>query len=110
MDWAIHQHGALATLLGLCAVGAWFLLRARRADEQTRNAVTAVCVLVACQGLVGSAQYSLHLPAEMVWFHVTLAALTWLSLLWATAAAGRLAPRHEPVPSVAASARELARS
>ncbi len=108
LDWAIHQHGALATLLGLSAVGVWFLIRSR-ADEQTRNAVTAACVLVACQGLVGSAQYALHLPAEIVWFHVVLAALTWLSLIWATAAAGRLAPRREAAPSVAP-ARELARS
>jgi cytochrome c oxidase assembly protein subunit 15 len=109
LDWAIHQHGALATLLGLSAVGVWFLLRARHADAQARNAVTAVCVLVACQGLVGSAQYALHLPAEIVWFHVTLAALTWLSLVWATAAAGFLAPRREPASAVAP-ARELARS
>jgi cytochrome c oxidase assembly protein subunit 15 len=110
LDWAIHQHGALATLLGLCAVGVWFLLRARRGDEQTRSAMTAVCVLVACQGLVGSAQYALHLPAEIVWFHVMLAALIWLSLLWAIAAAGRLSPRRQPVSAVAAPARELARS
>ncbi len=48
----------------------------------------------------------MHLPAEIVWFHVVLAALTWLSLLWATAAAGRLAP--EPAPA-AAPAPELAR-
>jgi cytochrome c oxidase assembly protein subunit 15 len=106
LNWAIHQHGALATLLGLAAVGVWFLLRARRADESTRNAVTAVCVLVACQGLVGSAQYALHLPAEIVWFHVVLAALTWLSLLWATAAAGRLAVAPAPAPAPAS---ELAR-
>jgi heme a synthase len=110
LDWAIHQHGALATLLGLCAVGAWFLLRVRRGDDQTRNALTAVCVLLACQGLVGSAQYALHLPAEIVWFHVVLAALTWLALLWATAAAGRLVPQREPAGSVATGARELARS
>src|SRR4051794_35469431 len=90
LNWAIHQHGALATLLGLAAVGVWFLLRARHADEQTRNAVTAVCVLLACQGFVGATQYALKLPAEIVWFHVVLAALTWLSLLWAVAAAGRL--------------------
>jgi cytochrome c oxidase assembly protein subunit 15 len=100
LNWAIHQHGALATLLGLSAVGLWFLLRARGADRQTRDAVTAVCVLVACQGLVGSAQYALHLPAEIVWFHVVLAALTWLSLLWATAAAGRLAPVPAQVTSL----------
>jgi heme a synthase len=90
LDWAIHQHGAMATLLGLGAVGVWFLLRARGANVQTRNALTAVCVLVACQGFVGATQYALKLPAEIVWFHVVLAALTWLSLLWATAAAGRL--------------------
>ena len=95
LNWAIHQHGAIATLLGLSAVGVWFLLRARRADEQTRNAVTAVCVLLACQGFVGATQYALKLPAEIVWFHVVLAALTWLSLLWATAAAGRLGPLAE---------------
>jgi cytochrome c oxidase assembly protein subunit 15 len=62
--------------------------------------VTAVCVLVACQGFVGSAQYAMHLPAEIVWFHVVLAALTWLSLLWATAAAGRLAPVPAQVTSL----------
>src|SRR3954468_3064737 len=90
LDWAIHQHGALATLLGLSLVGVWFLLRARGSDEQTRNALTAVCVLLACQGFVGATQYALKLPAEIVWFHVVLAALTWLSLLGAGGAAGRL--------------------
>jgi cytochrome c oxidase assembly protein subunit 15 len=92
LDWAIHQHGALATFLGLSLVGVWFLARARRVDATTQNALTAACVLVACQGLVGSAQYALHLPAEIVWFHVVLSALTWLALLFASAAAGRLAP------------------
>jgi cytochrome c oxidase assembly protein subunit 15 len=110
LDWAIHQHGALATLFGLSAVGVWFLLRARGADKQVRDAVTAVCVLVACQGVVGSAQYALHLPAEMVWFHVVLAALTWLSVLWATAAAGRPAPARKRAAAAAPPARELARS
>jgi heme a synthase len=107
LDWAIHQHGALATFLGLSAVGVWFLARARRADDQTRNALTAVCVLLACQGFVGGTQYALELPAEIVWFHVVLAALTWISLLWATAAAGRLAPRRVAVDT---SAPDLVRS
>ncbi|WP_051323872.1 COX15/CtaA family protein [Candidatus Solirubrobacter pratensis] len=108
LDWAIHQHGALATLLGLSAVGVWFLARARRADDQTRNALTAVCVLLACQGFVGATQYALKLPGEIVWFHVVLAATTWISLLWATAAAGRLAPRRAGAPAPAAG--ELIRS
>lgn len=95
LTWAVHQHGALATVLGLGTVGAWFLVRARGADARARSPLTAACVLLACQGLVGSAQYALKLPAEMVWIHVVLAALTWLSLLWSAAAMGRLASRRE---------------
>src|SRR3954454_12756516 len=108
LDWAIHQHGALATFLGLAAVGVWFLARTRKADDQTRNALTAVCVLLACQGFVGATQYALELPAEIVWFHVVLAALTWLSLLWSVAAAGRLASRG--VASESLAAQDLVRS
>src|SRR4051794_7004489 len=95
LNWAIHQHGAIATLLGLAAVGVWFLARMRGADEQLRNALTAVCVLMACQGFVGATQYALELPAEIVWFHVMLAALTWIALLFATAAAGRVVGARE---------------
>src|SRR3954462_10198693 len=108
LDWAIHQHGAMATLLGLAAVAVWFLARARNADPQVRSALTAVCVLLACQGLVGATQYALKLPAEIVWFHVVLAALTWLCLLWATAAAGQFSPRRATVRERAAS--DLVRS
>jgi cytochrome c oxidase assembly protein subunit 15 len=99
LEWAIHQHGALATFLGLASVGVWSLLRARRADEQVRAAMTAVCVLLACQGFVGATQYALELPAEIVWFHVVLAALTWIALLWAAAAAGRLTRPRAASPS-----------
>jgi cytochrome c oxidase assembly protein subunit 15 len=103
LDWAIHQHGALATFLGLACVGVWFLVRARKADVMTQNAMTAVCVLLACQGFVGMTQYALELPAEIVWFHVVLSALTWIALLTATAAAGRIGipetPRPAPEPA-----------
>jgi heme a synthase len=94
LDWAIHQHGILATVLGLASVGCWFLLRARGASRMTQNALTAVCVLLACQGLVGTAQYAMELPPGMVWIHVVLAVLTWLSLLWAAVAVGRPDPQR----------------
>jgi cytochrome c oxidase assembly protein subunit 15 len=111
LDWAIHQHGALATFLGLACVGVWFLVRMRKADVATQNAMTAVCVLLACQGFVGAVQYALELPAEIVWFHVVLSALTWIALLVATAAAGRLsvagagagAPAERPARELAGS-------
>jgi cytochrome c oxidase assembly protein subunit 15 len=111
LDWAIHQHGALATFLGLASIGVWFLVRARRMNAATQNAVTAVCVLLACQGLVGLTQYALELPAEIVWFHVVLSALTWIALLTAAAAAGRLGPPvAPPEPPARPAARELAAS
>jgi cytochrome c oxidase assembly protein subunit 15 len=108
LDWAIHQHGALATFLGLASIGVWFLVRARRMNAETQNAMTAVCVLLACQGLVGIAQYSMELPAEIVWFHVVLSALTWIALLVSTAAAGRVASSAGPAPPAPAEPRELA--
>ena len=104
LDWAIHQHGALATFLGLASVGVWFLARWRKADSQLMSALTGVCVLMACQGFVGATQYALELPAEIVWFHVMLAALTWIALLWSVAAAGRIAPAR-----AATEARAMAR-
>ena len=106
-DWAIHQHGALATVLGLGAVGIWFLARSRHASKLTQDSLTAVCVLLACQGLVGATQYAMEVPASMVWIHVVLAALTWLALLWAAASAGSGAPVPAPAPQEAP-AREFA--
>ena len=101
LDWAIHQHGILATVLGLASVGCWFLLRARKVSPMAQNAMTTVCVLLACQGFVGSAQYAMELPPGMVWIHVVLAACTWLALLWTWVSVGRGAevPRDPLVPA-----------
>jgi heme a synthase len=97
LDWAIHQHARIAAALGVAIVGVWFLLRRRGADPSARRALARTAVLLAAQGVVGTTQYLLELPAEIVWLHVALAALTWLTLLWAVASAGRLAPEPTPV-------------
>ena len=55
-------------------------------------------MLLACQGFVGAAQYAMEVPAAMVWIHVVLAGLTWLSLLWAAASAGTGAVQPAPAP------------
>ena len=109
LDWAIHQHARIAAVMGVAAVAVWFLLRRRGADAETQRALTRVCALLAAQGVVGTGQYVLELPAEIVWVHVALAACTWLSLLWAVAAAGRLAqPPAAPVPRADAESRVTA--
>jgi cytochrome c oxidase assembly protein subunit 15 len=101
LSWAIHQHGAIAALLGVAAVAAWLWVRRRDADPLVGRSLTAVVALLAAQGLVGGVQYQLHLPSEIVWVHVGLASATWLAILWSAAAAGRLVPRAAAAPVAA---------
>jgi heme a synthase len=107
--WVIHRHATIAALFGVAVVGVWFLCRRRVVDNRTLEPLMVVGVLLAAQGLVGSVQYELRLPSDIVWVHVTLATITWIALLWAVAQAGRLVPRRTPVPAEerAESLREL---
>jgi cytochrome c oxidase assembly protein subunit 15 len=85
----IHLHGHSATALGLGAVALWFYARRRGAGASLMRALTAVCLLMAVQGAVGLTQYYLELPSTLVWLHTSLAAIVWLSLIFAVLAAGR---------------------
>jgi cytochrome c oxidase assembly protein subunit 15 len=99
LTWAIHQHATIAALFGVLTIGVWLLRRHRAASPGSLEPLTALGVLIAAQGLVGTVQYELKLPAEMVWVHVALATATWLAALWAFAAAGRLVPRRAALPA-----------
>jgi len=108
LQWVVHQHATIAALFGVVVVAVWFIARRRESVQQLIEPLTILGVLLAAQGLVGSVQYELNLPTEMVWIHVVLATATWLSVLWAIASAGSLAPRRAGVPARAqAPAREL---
>ena len=96
LRYVIEQHARLATLLGLLAVALWVLARRRGATSEQIRPLTWVCVLLAMQGVVGGVQYKLELPAEIVWVHVTLAALTWVAILVTVAAVGKPLPRGAP--------------
>jgi cytochrome c oxidase assembly protein subunit 15 len=98
MDFVIHRHAEIAFVFGLAALGVWWLASRRAADEIVRLYATVTCGLIALQGAVGLVQYETHLPSELVWIHVSLAALTWLSVLWTACAAGRPQPRVANVP------------
>jgi cytochrome c oxidase assembly protein subunit 15 len=100
MQWVIHEHATIAAVFGVAVIAVWLLRRHRGAEQDVLEPLTVLGVLLAAQGLVGSVQYELKLPTDMVWVHVTLATVTWLVVLWAVAAAGRLAPRATPVPAV----------
>jgi cytochrome c oxidase assembly protein subunit 15 len=91
LEWAIHQHATIAAIFGVFVILVWLLKRSRTAGAlDPLEPLTVLGVLVAAQGLVGSVQYELKLPAEMVWVHVVLATMTWLVMLWAVAVEGRM--------------------
>jgi cytochrome c oxidase assembly protein subunit 15 len=98
LHWVVQRHGAIAAIfgLGLCAV--WLLLRRDGGEKRALRPLTFTIGLVALQGALGLVQYQAKLPAELVWVHVALATLTWVSMLWTVASAGRLAPREAPTP------------
>ena len=105
LTWVVHRHASIAALFGIAVIGVWFLRRHRGVTQDALEPVTVLAILLAAQGLVGSVQYELRLPTDMVWIHVTLATITWLVVLWAVAAAGALVPRTEPVPVPEAASR-----
>jgi cytochrome c oxidase assembly protein subunit 15 len=97
LNWVISQHARLATLLGVAAVGLWLLARRRGVPREQRAPLASLCWLLAAQGVIGGVQYLLELPAELVWVHASLAAATWLAIVWTLVAAGGLRTRRLPV-------------
>lgn len=96
LEWMVQRHSAIAGLFGLAAVGVWLLLRRQGGERRALRPLSVVIGLLAIQGAVGGIQWASELPAGIVWLHVALATITWLSVLWTVAAAGRLEPRQAP--------------
>lgn len=101
LAWMVQRHGVVAALFGVAAVAVWFILRRPGGDRRAVAPLNVLIGMLAFQGVLGIAQYQLHLPAGLVWLHVATATLTWMTVLWTVATAGRLAPRGsvEPIRS-----------
>jgi cytochrome c oxidase assembly protein subunit 15 len=99
LQWVVHEHATIAAVFGVVVIGVWLLRRRQGASQDALEPLTVLAILLAAQGLIGSVQYELRLPTDMVWVHVSMATLTWLVVLWAVADAGRLTPRRVPVPA-----------
>jgi heme a synthase len=106
LRWVVERHGAIAALFGLALCAVWLLLRREGGERRALRPLSVTIGLVALQGALGIVQYEAKLPAELVWLHVALATLTWVSVLWTVASAGRLAPRASAVPERTPAGRE----
>ena len=108
LHWVVERHGVIAAVFGLALCAVWLLLRRSGGEKRALKPLTVTIGLVALQGALGLVQYSAELPAELVWLHVALATLTWVSVLWTVGSAGRLAPRAAPENAAPRRERELA--
>jgi heme a synthase len=107
LRWMVERHGAMAAIFGVATLAVWLILRRHGADRRALRPVTVLLGLLAAQGAVGLVQYALELPAGIVWVHIALAVLPWLSVLWSVGAAGRLVPHGEGATAEPAHEREL---
>jgi cytochrome c oxidase assembly protein subunit 15 len=94
LHWMVQRHGAIAALFGIALCAVWLILRRSGGEKRALRPLTVTIGLVALQGALGIVQYNVQLPAELVWLHVALATVTWVSVLWTVASAGRLQPRE----------------
>jgi cytochrome c oxidase assembly protein subunit 15 len=89
----IHIHGHSAAVIGFLSIALWLLAYRTKATPTLRKALTAVCLLMGLQGVIGLIQYYNGLPSELAWIHASLAAVVWLGFVFAVLAAGRPAAK-----------------
>lgn len=94
LEWIVQRHGAISAIFGIAIIVAWGTAKARGAGERLTLVLTLAGMLVAVQGMIGLIQYGLHLPGGLVWVHVALATLTWVTVAWAWQVAGP--PKRAP--------------
>jgi len=75
-------HADIAWLIGGLALSLAVGLRVSGAAAAARQAALIVLGGVFLQGAIGYAQYFSHLPAGLVWLHVTGAVTLWVCVLW----------------------------
>jgi heme a synthase len=101
LEWVVQRHAAIAALFGVGAIAVWLLLQRQGGDRRALRPLTLVIALLAAQGIVGGIQWALELPAGVVWIHVAIATVSWLTMLLTVATAGRLVPRRATAPAAA---------
>ncbi len=103
LEWIFQRHAALAVTFLVSVAGVLLFLRRDGGDRRAQRPLLCLLGMISLQISVGVTQWLLELPAEIVWVHVVIATLTWLTVLWAVATAGRIQPRDggQPQPSAA---------
>ena len=97
LAWIATRHGILAGIFLLSVLLVIALLLRPGGERRAVRPLSILAGLLVVQAIIGITQYRLELPAELVWVHVLMATIIWLTMLWSVARAGRIAPRAERV-------------
>jgi len=107
LEWIVQRHAAMAVIFALSVLTVIFVIRRRGGDSRAQKPLLVTLGLICLQIGIGIAQWQLHLPAWLVWFHVAVATLLWVAVLWSVAKAGQIEPgtkgalRRRPDPTPA---------
>ncbi|MBV9092268.1 MAG: heme A synthase [Streptosporangiaceae bacterium] len=108
LEGVTQLHADIGWLLGGLAVAIVIGLRMSPAPPRAVRAGVIMLAVLVSQGVVGYVQYFAHLPAGLVWVHVTGSVLVWIAVLRLFFLMGRraaavpgpvaAAPRRQPEP------------
>ena len=81
LEGVTQLHADIGWLLTGLAVALVLGLRVSGAPPRAMRAAWIMIAALGLQGVIGYVQYFNHLPAGLVWFHVTGAVLVWIAVL-----------------------------
>lgn len=90
LAWIAQKHATAAFLFLVATLVVMFILMRPGGDRRALRPVGVVAGMILVQIGLGVGQWLLHLPALMVWFHVALATLIWIAVLWSVGTAGQI--------------------
>jgi len=93
LEWIAQRHAASAIFFALFVIAVIYILNRQGGDTRAVKPLKVAFGLIILQITVGITQWLLHLPAALVWVHVAIATVLWVSILWSVAAAGQLEKR-----------------
>jgi heme a synthase len=82
LEGVTQLHADIGWLMGGLTVALVLGMRLSGAGPRVMRVGWTVLIGLGVQGMLGYIQYFTHLPAGLVWVHVTSAVLLWVAVLW----------------------------
>ncbi len=93
LEWIAQRHAAMAVIFAVGVLVVMIILLRQGGDRRALRPLQVTFGLIILQITLGITQWLLELPAILVWFHVVIATLIWIAVLWSVATAGQIKGR-----------------